>query len=53
MLPLLAPGAVGLTVVADTFTVTPAHGLGGVVLPPPPLPHEKPVNIMADIIIKE
>ena len=38
MLPLLAPGAEGLTTVPETVTVTPAHGsVGGFV--PPPLLH--------------
>ncbi len=34
MLPSVAVGPVGLLVVPDTLTVTPEHGLGGVVLPP-------------------
>ena len=35
MLPSLAAGVEGFVVVPVTFTVTPAHGFGGGVVPPP------------------
>lgn len=36
ILPLPAPGVEGLVVVPVTEIITPAHGLGGGLVPPPP-----------------